>query len=326
MKAKQRLRRVTLVTCVRGVACLLLCLGLIGCAGIRAPRLTPGPSNGGASSATIAAAPPQDSLETFMRKVRALSEEARPPRVAATTVEGHDRRLAVALAAAAAQPSPETFRMVADEYHRLGVADRAHEYLNRALALNPRDAVTLDALARMWRDWGFAHLGLADAYRALYYAPSWAVARNTLGTIFQALGRRDLARVQYELALQLDPSAAYALNNLCYGWILEGDNRRAAAACLRALELDPGLTAASNNLGLAYAAAGDLEAARVAFDRSGDRPSALYNLGIAYLAKRRYSESVTAFQAAQAARPAMRLAAVRARQAEQQGSMAGGDE
>ena len=326
METKQRTRSATLETCVRGLACVLLCLGLIGCAGIRAPRLTPDPSNGEASSATIAAAPPQESLETFMAKVRKLSEQARPPRSASATVEARDQRLAVALAAASARPAPETFRIVAEEYHRLGVADRAHEYLNRALRLNPRDAVTFDALARMWRDWGFAHLGLADAYRALYYAPSWATARNTLGTIFQALGKRDLARVQYELALQLDPSAAYALNNLCYGWILDGDNRRAAAACLRALELDPGLTAASNNLGLAYAAAGDLEAARVAFDRSGDRPGALYNLGIAHLARRRYSESVTAFQAAQAARPALRLAGVRARQAEQQGSMAGGDE
>jgi Flp pilus assembly protein TadD len=261
-----------------------------------------------------------------MAKVRKLSEEARPPRAVSATVEGRDMRLAAALAAAAVRPAPETYRMVADEYHRLGVADRAHEYLNRALALNPRDAVTHDAVARMWRDWGFAHLALADAHRAVYYAPSWAAARNTLGTIFQALGKRALARMQYELALELDPAAAYALNNLCYGWILDGDNRRAAAACLKALELDPALTAASNNLGLAYAAAGDLDAARVAFARAGDHPGALYNLGIAHLAKRHYSESVRAFQAAQAARPTMRLAAARAQQAEQQWSMARGTE
>lgn len=261
-----------------------------------------------------------------MAKVRKLSQEARPQRNPSATVEGQDPMLAAALVAASARPSPETFRMVADEYHRLGVADRAHEYLNRALTLNPRDATTYDALARMWRDWGFPNLGLSDAYRAVYYAPAWAAARNTLGTIFQALGKRDLARAQYERALQLDPSADYALNNLCYGWILEGDNRRATAACLRALELNPGLTAASNNLGLAYAAAGDLDAARAAFDRSGDRPGALYNLGLAHLAKRRYADSVKAFQEAQAARPTMRLAGVRARQAEQQWSMAGGSE
>jgi Flp pilus assembly protein TadD len=326
METTQRTHGASLGAYVRGLACLLLCLGLVGCAGTHAPRLTPHPDISGSSSAGVAAAPPQESLETFMAKVRTLSAQARPPRNPSATVEGHDVRLSTALAAAAARPAPETFRLVADEYHRLGVADRAHEYLNRALTLNPRDPATYEALARMWRDWGFAHLGLADAYRAVYYSPASAATRNTLGTVFQALGKRDLARVQYELALQLDPSAAYALNNLCYGWILDGDNQRAATACLRALELDPGLTAASNNLGLAYAAAGDLEGARVAFARAGDRPGALYNLGIAHLARRRYSDSIKAFQEAQAARPTMRLAAVRARQAEQQWSMAGGDE
>jgi protein O-GlcNAc transferase len=271
------------------------------------------------------AAPPAESLENFMAKVRKLASAPRPPRNTSPTVESQDPMLAAALAAAAIRPSPETLRMVAEEYHRLGVADRAHQYLNRALALKPGDPATYDALARMWRDWGFPQLGLADAHRAVYYGPASASARNTLGTILQALGKRDLARAQYERALQLDPSAAYALNNLCYGWILDGDSRRAAAACLQALELDPGLTAASNNLGLAYAAAGDLDAARAAFDRSGDRPGALYNLGIAHLAKHRYADSVKAFQEAQAARPSLRLAGVRARQAEQQLSMAGAE-
>jgi Flp pilus assembly protein TadD len=142
------------------------------------------------------------------------------------------------------------------------------------------------------------------------------VAHNTLGTVLQALGRRKEARTEYERALKLDPSAAYALNNLCYSWILEGEVRKAEAACRSALAVDPNLAAAQNNLGLVYASGGQLDAARKAFEKGGDHASALYNVGIVHMAERRYRDAVSAFAAAQQARPSMRMAADRAAQAE----------
>ena len=102
-----------------------------------------------------------------MRKVRALSAEARPGRVPTTTLESTRPRLAAAAAAATFAPSPETLRAAAAEYALAGVHDRAFEYLNRSVALAPRDAAGYDALARLWRDSGFPQLGLGDAYRAV---------------------------------------------------------------------------------------------------------------------------------------------------------------
>jgi Flp pilus assembly protein TadD len=159
------------------------------------------------------------------------------------------------------------------------------------------------------------NLALADAHRAVYYAPSSAVAHNTLGTVFQALGYRREARQEYQRALQIDPAATYALNNLCYGWILDRDPARAVDACQSALNLDPRLAAAHNNLGLAYAALGDLEASRGAFERGGDQAAASYNLGIIYMARRQYPDAITAFVAAQQARPSFGMATARAGQA-----------
>ena len=231
------------------------------------------------------------------------------------SVEETYPRLAAAFLVATERPSPEALRHVAEEYRRLRIADRAHHHLQQALRLDPRDAATYDALARLWRDGGLPGLALADAHRAVYYAPLSAVAHNTLGTALQALGRRKEARDQYERALQLDPSAAYALNNLCYGWILDRQPGRAVAACAAALKLAPGLAAARNNLGLAYAAGGELDSARGAFDGVGDRATALYNIGIVYMAKRRYRDAVSAFMAAQQARPSLHMAAARAEQA-----------
>jgi tetratricopeptide (TPR) repeat protein len=275
-------------------------------------------AEGGAKPGATAAAgaqAPEDSLETFMAKVRRLSAEARPGRPVLATVEGNDPVLAAALAEAMVAPSPATYRAVAREYRRVGVFDQAFAYLGKASALGPKDASTYDALARLWRDSGFPQLGLGDAYRAAYYAPQSPAVHNTLGTLFQALGRRSLARKEYERALELDPAAAYAVNNLCYGWVLDGEGGKAIAACERALAMQPGLAAAKNNLGLAHAVSGDDKAAQSAFAGSGDLANELYNTGIIRLARREYASAVEAFEAARTARPGMALADARARQA-----------
>jgi Flp pilus assembly protein TadD len=251
-----------------------------------------------------------------MRKVRALSAEARPERVPAATLESLRPRLAAAAAAAAFAPSPETLRAAAAEYARAGVNDRAFEYLNRSIALAPRDAAGYDALARLWRDSGFPQLGLGDAYRAIYYAPDSSIAHNTLGTLLQSLGHREAARRAYERALGLEPTAVYALNNLCYGWVVQGEGRHAVAACQKALSIDPDFTPARHNLALAFAVVGDVGAARRTFDARSDRAQALYNIGIVHLARREYRDAVKAFEAVKMLRPDMRLAAARLRQSQ----------
>ena len=94
----------------------------------------------------------------------------------------------------------------------------------------------------------FPNLGLADAYRAVFYSPRSPAAHNTLGTVLQALGLRDAARVEYERTLALDPGAAYAMNNICSLDLLEERPASAAAACRRALDIQPALVVALHNL------------------------------------------------------------------------------
>jgi len=286
-----------------------------GCAERRFVNTTPNrPSPDAAAAATGA---PADSLSAYMAKFREIAANARPEgRGVLRTIEATDAGLAAALLAATALPTPETLRGVAQEYRRVRIYDKAQEQLARALRLDPKDAATHDALARVWRDAGFPHLGFGDAYRAIYYAPKSAAARNTLGTLFQAMGRRSEARIQYETAARLDPLAAYAHNNLCYGWILEGDADRAVQACRRALSLDPSSPVAHNNAGLAYALSGDLPAARAAFAQAGSRAAAAFNSGMVNLAAGQWDHASKDFLDALAADPSLRSAAVRARQAQ----------
>jgi len=263
------------------------------------------------------ASAPEDSLEVFMGKVRAQSERARPATVRATTVEASDPELAAALLLLEAAPTPARHRLVAREYVRLEILDKAHEHLTAAVRQDREDAAAWDGLARIWRDWRMPHLALPDAYRALYYAPDSPVVHNTLGTVLQTLGHTADARSHYEMALAIDPSAAYALSNLCSAWLLDGESVRAADACRGALALQPDLAAARNNLALAYATAGDLAAVFETLDETSDRARARYNTGIVHLARRHFGAALEAFEQARALRPGFDRADTMARQARQ---------
>lgn len=302
----------------RSLVLLVATLTAAGCAGRHALDVTPDRTRADRhqSGQEVTRPTASDSLHTFMAKVRKLSADARPePREPLATIEATDAKLAAALTQERVAASAETYRAIAEEYRRLNIFDKAHYFYSKALALAPDDAAAFDGLARMWRDSGFPHLGLADAHRAVYFAPHSPVVHNTLGTVLQAMGRRDLARAEYERAVHLDASAAYALNNLCYGWVIDGQAAKAVSACERALGISPQFAAAQNNLALAHAVAGDESATKRAFAVNGDAAAAFYNTGVVYLARHQYGDAVKAFEAAHAARPTMTTAVARARQA-----------
>ena len=284
-----------------------------GCA-MRAPREVVPPPPGGTFAASSSGSSTRD-LSEYMEKVRHLSTAMRPPVPQhVPTMEERDPELAPELRLLSSAPSAELHCQVGERYRQRGVLDAAYEHFTQALALEPRNADAYDGLARVWRDWGLPHLGLADAHRATYYAPQSAAAQNTYGTLMQALGKYREARIAYDLATRLDPNAAYAVNNLCYLAFLEGKTELAIQRCTAALKLDPTLAAARNNLGLAFAAAGKLDLARKQFLDAGDRASGLYNLGIMYLAAGDKPRALAAFDEASRTRVTFALARERASQ------------
>jgi tetratricopeptide (TPR) repeat protein len=135
--------------------------------------------------------------------------------VMGTTIEGQDKALAAALFQLRLAATPARHRAVGDEYLRLGIRDMAFDQYTAATRLDPKDAVAYDALARIWRDWGFPEMGIGDAQRAVRYAPRSPAAHNTLGTLLAKIGRTDEARREFAAALDLDPTAEYARTNLC---------------------------------------------------------------------------------------------------------------
>jgi Tfp pilus assembly protein PilF len=131
------------------------------------------------------------------------------------TLEASDPGLSKALTTLRLLPSAGAHHAVAREYRRLKVDDAAFDHLKAAIRLEPGDATAYDELARIWRDWGFPHLGLADAARAVHLAPRSAAVHNTYGTLLAGTGQADAARREFEAAVTLDPGAAFAVENLC---------------------------------------------------------------------------------------------------------------
>ncbi len=236
-------------------------IALAGCAAHRPTSLASRFVHRGESSVRIAQPPrgadqtSDDSLATFIEKVRVLSAAARPAAAGtAPTIEATNDELRAALANEAAQPTAETHRLVGSVYAQMGVLDLAYERFAMAVRLDHYDAASYEQMARIWRDWGFPHLGLGDAYRAIYYAPSSPSAYNTLGTVFQALERPEQALAAYRRALGFAPDAAYALNNVCSALLAMGKGAEALPSCERAARIDPALAAAQRNLAAAKSA------------------------------------------------------------------------
>jgi Flp pilus assembly protein TadD len=268
-----------------------------------------------ASTSHTSVASNSSSLESYIRRVRALSaESSRKATPSVPTVESWNPRLSAALLRLAFQPTSEQHRNVALEYRRLNILDRAYAHLDEAIRLQPDDAAAFDARARIWRDWGFAQQGLSDATRAVRLAPASAEASNTLGTLWQALGNVAEARRWYEHALMLDPNAAFAMNNLCYASIAARE-RNAVDTCGRAVIMAPESKDARNNLALAHAAMGDFSRARLELQRAANAAVAEYNVGILYMADRQFDKAVSAFDEALKLQPRFERAEARARQA-----------
>jgi Flp pilus assembly protein TadD len=152
----------------------------------------------------------------------------------ASSLENVDPALRDAMWQLRLAPTPVHYMAVARAYRHLGIMDTAHDFLAQSLTVNGSTPEVLDALSRLWRDWGQLDRALSYSHQAVYLAPEWGVAHNTLGTVLHALGQRTGAREQFEKAAALEPGASWALQNLCLAYQAEGRTKEAITACRRA--------------------------------------------------------------------------------------------
>lgn len=236
---------------------------------------------------------------------------ARPANDRAQTFESIHRPLGDAQLRQRLVSTAESERSLALEYTRVGILDTAFDHFKAALRLDPRDAVSHEGLARIWRDWGFPAEGLASAYRAVYWAPASASAQNTLGTLLSKLGYLAAARERFQLALALSPASAYPLNNLCHLELQQHQPQQAIGFCDAALQRNPASTITRNNLALALVYSGRLDDAIAVFDDAPVTSVGAYNKGMLLLSAGRVESARAAFAEARLADPRFAPALIR---------------
>ncbi|MBL4845178.1 MAG: protein kinase [Planctomycetes bacterium] len=146
----------------------------------------------------------------------------------------------------------------ADEWEAKGDHDRAIQALDRAIALRPGDARSLNSRAWNRNGLGDSEGALKDYTAALLSDPNYTGAWIRRGSIYFGLARYDEALRDVERALQLDPQSAkaYAHRGRIRMTLLKHES--ALEDFNRALELDPANRMAKSSRGVILQGQGDV--------------------------------------------------------------------
>ena len=164
-----------------------------------------------------------------------------------------------------------------------GDAAAGERYLERAMALDPRNAEAMNGLANLRLGQRRTEEARALFARAESTGVALEVTRNNVGNLLAAEGRLGEARASFAAALRANPLYPPAHNNL--GVLLSRSGQPGAELFLReALRLAPGYEEARNNLGNVLAREGRRAEAEATFRellrRNPGHATAHYNLAV----------------------------------------------
>jgi Flp pilus assembly protein TadD len=183
--------------------------------------------------------------------------------------------------------------------HNDNYAAKAVAYLDRAIAIAPKDAELynlrgiawskLADLSRAEADWrkvaelspgdpeplmnrgvhflrqGSLDQAIAALEGVVAIAPDHATAHSNLGSALERRGELDRAIAHYDRAIAIRPRYPNAYSNRGYAYFLKGNHQQALEDCDRAIDLEPRLAMAHVNRGHALAALGQRDAAAASF-------------------------------------------------------------
>jgi Tfp pilus assembly protein PilF len=130
--------------------------------------------------------------------------------------------------------------------------EEAVKYLNRALALDPRHFLSMNALGLISAMKGDFPQAVAYYQKCLQVEPAFSEARNNLGTAFQELGDLDKARQEFQKAID-DPtynSKELPFYNMARLAFAQGDSEKALERVQTAIKINSRLAMAHNLNGL----------------------------------------------------------------------------
>lgn len=191
--------------------------------------------------------------------------------------------------------------------HHVGKPQVAIDYMSRAIAICPEEAVYHNNLGEAYRVLGDTEKAVAHFEQAVVLKPEYVDAYYNLGVVRHQQGASEEAMTYYRKVLTLNPSYAKAHNNL--GNILKEQGRVEDALIhyREALAFDPACAEACNNVGAILQTQGKLEEALVHFRQAlalkPDFAEACSNLGLILQVQGKIEEAVAHFRQALALKP-----------------------
>ncbi|NER36118.1 MAG: serine protease [Oscillatoria sp. SIO1A7] len=184
----------------------------------------------------------------------------------------------------------------------LGNYERAIEYFNKAISLNPNYADAYNDRGRAYRRRGSHERAIENFERAISLNPNHAEAYNNRGFAYSDLRSYERAIADFNQAISIKPDYALAYNNRGRAYRLQENYERAIADFNQAIRLNPDYALAYNNRGLAYRSQGRYERAIADFNRalgiSPDSASVYNNRGLAYRKLRKHERAIADYNRA----------------------------
>ena len=188
-------------------------------------------------------------------------------------------------------------------YKKLGSYDKAIEYYQKAIEVEPGEAATpLANLASVQNHYGNHAKAIEYCQRAISIDSKNLTAWNNMGFAYDALGNKEKAIECYRKAVALNPNYPQIWHNLGFAYSDLEKYQKALECYQKAVELDPNYADSWNNMGLVYSNLGNyakaIECCRKAIKLDPSPAEPWNNLGIACYQSGRYSEAVEAFKKA----------------------------
>lgn len=140
------------------------------------------------------------------------------------------------------------------------------EYLNKAVALNPKSAGYLRDRARALIELDKPQAALRDITAALAIDPRDAAIWGTRAHLFHTLGKQKEAIADLDKALEIKPNSGMTYNNRAWMKLAAGDVDGAQADIKKSIELEPGNLTAYDTRGMIYFMQGRMDQAEADFN------------------------------------------------------------
>ncbi len=152
--------------------------------------------------------------------------------------------------------------------YALGEANRAIDYYQRALKIDPDFVLARYDLAVTYRGMGEVDKAITEYEKVLKINPRFPEALSNLGGQYFRKGNVKQAVAHFRRAVEVYPNFIQALSNLGAALNKMGNSKQALPHLKKALKLDPEFAVAYFNLGNAHFAQGNLDEAATAYNNA----------------------------------------------------------